>query len=174
MVKFGIERVAAREVIEDQGISRLQPGQPLVHLQAVLKSATLRVAVAKNLQGLDILWIAADDAFEEGDLGIKIANLSAVRLPTGCTAFFRHTTVWIISKRGKKVNLETTTRGKAEIGKAESRNPAGANNKETKARSCGLLQSRSGADGTITEGISHQTDEFQFANIERLLIIYCL
>ena len=69
--------MAAREIVEHDRAVRLELGQLLVHLQAVLKSPSLGIMIAQDLQRLHILRIAADQSLQEGNLYIQLARLFA-------------------------------------------------------------------------------------------------
>ena len=60
--------MTAGEIVEDERAVRLELGQLLVHLQAVVESSALGIMVSQDLQRFDVLRIAADEPFQEGNL----------------------------------------------------------------------------------------------------------
>lgn len=76
-MEFASERMATGEIVKDERVARLEPGQLLVHSQAVVESAALGVMVSQYLQRFDVLGIAADEAFKEGDFDVELASLFA-------------------------------------------------------------------------------------------------
>ena len=82
----------------DDWAARLELGQPLVHLQAILKSPTLGVMVSQDLQRLDILRITANQTLHEGDFDIQLARFFARQPFAFGTALLRHTTASIIPR----------------------------------------------------------------------------
>jgi hypothetical protein len=53
-------------------IIRADPGELLVHLETLVEPAPARVIVAEDLQGLEVVRVAADDPFEKTDFDIEI------------------------------------------------------------------------------------------------------
>jgi hypothetical protein len=76
-MEFASERMATGEIVKDERVARLEPGQLLVHSQSVVESAALGVMVSQYLQRFDVLGIAADEAFKEGDFDVELASLFA-------------------------------------------------------------------------------------------------
>jgi len=68
LVQLPSEGMAAGEIVEDNRAVRLELGQLLVHLQAVVESSTLGVMISQDLQRLHILRITADQPLQEGNL----------------------------------------------------------------------------------------------------------
>src|ERR1051325_742361 len=102
-IKFAVERITASQIVEDQRIFWLQAGEPLVHPQAVIIAAALRVMVAENLQGLDVARVPLNNALHEADLDVEITHLSACKLSASGIILFRHTTRGILIKWGDQV-----------------------------------------------------------------------
>jgi hypothetical protein len=76
-MEFASERMATGEIVEDERVARLELGQLLVHSQAAIETSALGVMVAQDLQRFDVLGIAADEAFKEGDFDVELASLFA-------------------------------------------------------------------------------------------------
>ena len=49
LIKLASESMTTREIVKDKRVARLEPGQLLVHSQAVVESATLGVMVTQDL-----------------------------------------------------------------------------------------------------------------------------
>src|SRR5262249_13926614 len=71
------QRIAASQVIEDEGVGGPKMGQALIDLKSIAIATAPRVIVAQDLQCLDVARVSFDDAFDEPDLDIKIALLMA-------------------------------------------------------------------------------------------------
>jgi hypothetical protein len=69
--------MTAGEIVKDERVARLEPGQLLVHSQAVVESSPLGVMVSQHLQRFDVLGIAADEPFQERDLDVQLARFLA-------------------------------------------------------------------------------------------------
>ena len=102
-VQFAIKRITASEVVKNQRITRLKPGQLFVDLEAVSEFAALGVVVAQDLESFDVLWVAADNPLKKADFDIKVPRCFARRPFRSRTAFLRHTTRRIVSKRPAQV-----------------------------------------------------------------------
>src|ERR1051326_7005827 len=70
-VEFAIERVASRQIVKPERVAGFKSGQLLIHTQAVIVTATLRVMVSQYLQRFHIFWIAPHDSFHEGDFDLQ-------------------------------------------------------------------------------------------------------
>jgi hypothetical protein len=65
--------MTAGEIVKDQRVARLEPGQLLVHPQAMVESSTLGVMVSQHLQRFEVLGIAVDEPFQERNLDVQLA-----------------------------------------------------------------------------------------------------
>jgi hypothetical protein len=86
------ERVAAGEVVEDEGIVGFEAGQFFVDLKALIVTAALGVVIPEKLEGFDVFGIAPHDALHELDFDIQVFRLPAFRFLSRAN-LFRHTTV---------------------------------------------------------------------------------
>ena len=107
LIKLASESMTTREIVKDKRVAWLEPGQLLVHSQAVVESATLGVMVSQDLQCFQVLGIAVDEPFQERDFDVQIASFPAGQPFAFGTAFFRHTTAWIVPKREAQVKCRT-------------------------------------------------------------------
>src|ERR1039458_6732637 len=95
------------EIVKDERVGRLEPGQLLVHSQAAVEYSPLGIMVSQHLQRFEVLGITADEPLQERDFDVNLASfLTGQRLAFG-TTFFRHTTAWIVSKREGQVKRWT-------------------------------------------------------------------
>ena len=86
------ERVAAGEVVLDDGIAGAQPGQALVNFQPFGVVAAAGVIIAQYLQGLNVSRVAADDAFKKKNLQVQVLQFPACQFIAWTVDFLRHST----------------------------------------------------------------------------------
>lgn len=92
LVELAGEGIAAGEIVLDERVVRLHFGEALVDFEPEGVFAALGVIVAEDLQGVDILRIAADQPFQEPYFNIQVALFLAVeRLAGGLRFRLRHT-----------------------------------------------------------------------------------
>jgi hypothetical protein len=105
-IDFAVKGVAAGEVVKDDGIAGLDLGELFIYVEAVAEAAALGVVVAEELQGFDVLGLAAEQSFQEADFDVQIPCLFSRKLLTASTAFSRHTTVEIFGISTEKSNAK--------------------------------------------------------------------
>src|SRR4051812_25195778 len=71
--KFAIEAMAARQIVKNQRITRLEFRQLLIHIQAALEFAALSIMITQDLKGFDVLLIAPNNSFHEADFDVQFA-----------------------------------------------------------------------------------------------------
>jgi hypothetical protein len=96
-IEIAIQRITAGQIVKDERVSWLKPGQLFVDFQAVIVPATLGVMVAKDLKRLDIPGVPANKAFHEAYLHVQLADLLPSQPLALVTALIRHTTSEILS-----------------------------------------------------------------------------
>ena len=72
----------------NQGIIGTQTRQLFIDLEPVGEFATAGVGVAQNLQGFDIIRIAADNSFEKTDFHIQVAQFLTSEFFSELNVFF--------------------------------------------------------------------------------------
>jgi hypothetical protein len=82
-VELAGERVAAREVVKHERAFGFEPCEAFVHVQTLAEAPALRVVVAKQLQRVHIIWVAADDSLDELNLRVEVALDGAARFFSG-------------------------------------------------------------------------------------------
>ncbi len=95
------QRITAREVVKHGRVVRAEPRQLLIDLQPPFKSPPLRIIIAENLQRLDVLRIALDDALQKTDFDIEVSLLRRTQL---LSRFLGHT-LELFAKRKPKSSL---------------------------------------------------------------------
>ena len=90
-VKLLGERIAAREIVKDERVARLQARETFIHLESLGVTTALRVVIAQQLERIRVIGIAADKSLDEFDFDVQVTLLGARHLFSG-TAFKRHTT----------------------------------------------------------------------------------
>jgi hypothetical protein len=110
--KFAIEAIAAREVVKNERIGGFEFRELFVDIEAALELAALGVVIAKDLEGFDVLLVAPNDSFHEGDFNVQFASFFTRQSSGLGTAFHRHTTYGIVYKWGKQVKFQIQWKAK--------------------------------------------------------------
>src|SRR6266581_2481884 len=103
--EFAVERVATGKVVKHQRVGWFEPGQLLVHYQAVLMFTELGVMVPQNLEGVHVVRIAPNDPFHESDFDIRLARFSMGQHLDFGTVLFPHTTPALFPSDESKSSL---------------------------------------------------------------------
>ncbi|PWU14989.1 MAG: hypothetical protein C5B50_16135 [Verrucomicrobia bacterium] len=77
-IELAVQRITAREIVEDQRVVRFEPGELLIYAQTALVGTSLSVVVSENLKRLDVPGVPPDDTLEKANLNIKIAHLFSI------------------------------------------------------------------------------------------------